>query len=194
MSKIEINNPLNKSIFKVFLTQLINIQFFKEENDHKKDMEDLKNLLFPPEVTDEDFNKLVSFVTKVIDKLIKTEKELEEITNELNEEFIYPPETFNETITIVEAQKEDIISHLNKDFIPKNVNKLDKMSWNTKIILQGNSDNFYDQKFCDIQFAYHNNEMKIKHKNITFFKNDINKILKEFNNIKNNLDSIKGIQ
>ena len=68
------------------------------------------------------------------------------------------------------------------------------MSWNTKIILQGNSDNFYDQKFCDIQFAYHNNEMKIKHKNITFFKNDINKILKEFNNIKNNLDSIKGIQ
>ena len=194
MSKIEINNPLNKSIFKVFLTQLINIQFFKEENDHKKDMEDLKNLLFPPEVTDEDFNKLVSFVTKVIDKLIKTEKELEEITNELNEEFIYPLETFNETITIVEAQKEDIISHLNKDFIPKNVNKLDKMSWNTKIILQGNSDNFYDQKFCDIQFAYHNNEMKIKHKNITFFKNDINKILKEFNNIKNNLDSIKGIQ
>ena len=29
-----------------------------------------------------------------------------------------------------------------------------------------------------------NNDQKIKHKNITFFKNDLNKVLKELNNIK----------
>ena len=53
------------------------------------------------------------------------------------------------------------------------------MNWNTKIILQGNGENFYEKKYCDIQFAYHNNDMKIKHKNITFFKDDLNKVLKE---------------
>ena len=67
------------------------------------------------------------------------------------------------------------------------------MNWNTKIILQGNGENFYEKKYCDIQFAYHNNDMKIKHKNITFFKDDLNKVLKEFKNIKNNLDKIKSL-
>jgi hypothetical protein len=193
MSKIEIQNPLNNSMFKVFLTQYIQIYFFKKEKDHKESFENLKNLLFPPETTDEVFNNLISFVTKLIDKLIKSEKELEEIFTELSEEFTFDENTFNNTLTVVEAQKEEIISHLNKDFTSKSVNKLDKMNWNTKIILQGNGDNFFDKKYCDIQFAYHNNDMKIKHKNITFFKNDLDKVLKEFKNIKNNLDKIKGL-
>ena len=193
MSKIEIQNPLSRSMFKVFLTQYIQIHFFKKEKDHKESFENLKNLLFPPETTDEVFNNLISFVTKLIDKLIKSEKELEEIFTELSEEFTFDENTFNNTLTVVEAQKEEIISHLNKDFTSKSVNKLDKMNWNTKIILQGNGDNFFDKKYCDIQFAYHNNDMKIKHKNITFFKNDLDKVLKEFKNIKNNLDKIKGL-
>ena len=193
MSKIEINNPLNRAMFKVFLTQYIQIKFFKEEKDNKESLDNLKNLLFPPETTDEVFNNLVSFVSKLIDKLIKTEKELEDIIGELNEEYTFDENTFNDTISTFEAQKEEIISHLNKDFVSKNINKLDKMNWNTKIILQGNGDNFYDQKYCDIQFAYHNNELNIKHKNITFFKNDLNKVLKELNNIKSNLQKIKSL-
>ena len=193
MSKIEINNPLNRAMFKVFLTQFIQIKFFKEEKDFKESLDNLKNLLFPPETTDDIFNNLVSFVTILIDKLIRTEKELEDITSELNEEYTFDENTFNDTISTVEAQKEEIISHLNKDFVSKNINKLDKMNWNTKIILQGNGENFYEKKYCDIQFAYHNNDMKIKHKNITFFKDDLNKVLKEFRNIKDNLDKIKNL-
>ena len=180
-------------MFKVFLTQLIQIKFFKDEKDYKESLDGLKNLLFPPETTDEVFNNLVSFVTNLIDKLIKSEKELEEIITELNEEYSFDENTFNDTISTFEAQKEEVISHLNKDFVSKNINKLDKMNWNTKIILQGNGENFYDQKYCDIQFAYHNNELKIKHKNITFFKNDLNKVLKELNNIKSNLQKIKSL-
>ena len=184
MTKIEIQNPLNRAMFKVFLTQFIQIKFFKEEKDPKDSLDNLKNLLFPPETTDEVFNNLISFVTKLIDKLIKTEKEIEDIITELNEEFTFDENTFNDTISTVEAQKEEIISHLNREFVSKNINKLDKMNWNTKIILQGNGDNFYDQKYCDIQFAYHNNELKIKHKNITFFKNDLNIKKKSMNNFK----------
>ena len=193
MSKIDIHNPLNRAMFKVFLTQFIQIRFFKEEKDYKESLDNLKNLLFPPETTDEVFNNIISFVTKLIDLLIRTEKELEDITNELNEEYVFDENTYNDIISTVDAQKEEIISHLNKDFISKNINKLDKMNWNTKIILQGNGENFYEQKYCDVQFAYHNNELKIKHKNITFFKNDISKVLKELNNIKSNLQKIKSL-
>ena len=193
MSKTEIQNPLNRSMFKVFLTQYIQIHFFKPEKEEKESLENLRNLLFPPETTDDIFNNLITFVTKLMDKLIKTEKELEEIFGEINEEYSFDENTFNDIITVVEAQKEEIISHLNKDFNSKNINKLDKMNWNTKIILQGNGDNFYEKKYCDIQFAYHNNDMKIKHKNITFFKDDLNKVLKEFKNIKSNLDKIKSL-
>ena len=193
MSKTEIKNPLSKSMFKVFLTQYIQIHFFKPEKDKKESLENLRNLLFPPETTDDDFNNLITFVTKLMDKLIKTEKELEDILGEINEEYSFDENTLNDIISMVEAQKEEIISHLNKDFTAKNINKLDKMTWNTKIILQGNGDNFYEKKYCDIQFAYHNNDMKIKHKNITFFKEDLNKVLKEFKNIKNNLDKIKNV-
>ena len=193
MSKIEIKNPFSKSMFKVFLTQYIKIHFFKQEQEKKESLENLRNLLFPPETTDDDFNNIISFVTKLMDKVIKTEKELEEIFGEINEEYSFDENTLNDIISMVEAQKEEIISHLNKDFTAKNINKLDKMTWNTKIILQGNGDNFYEKKYCDIQFAYHNNDMKIKHKNITFFKEDLNKVLKEFKNIKNNLDRIKNV-
>ena len=193
MSKTEIKNPLSKSMFKVFLTQYIQIHFFKPEKDKKESLENLRNLLFPPETTDDDFNNLITFMTKLMDKLIKTEKELEDILGEINEEYSFDENTLNDIISMVEAQKEEIISHLNKDFTAKNINKLDKMTWNTKIILQGNGDNFYEKKYCDIQFAYHNNDMKIKHKNITFFKDDLNKVLKEFKNIKNNLDKIKSV-
>ncbi len=193
MSKTEIQNPLNRAMFKVFLAQYIQIHFFKPEKDKKESLENLKNLFFPPETTEEVFNALITFVTKLMDKIIKTEKELEEVFGEINEEYTFDENTFNDTVTIVESEKEKIISHLNKDFSSKNINKLDKMSWNTKIILQGNGDNFYEKKYCDIQFAYHNNDMKIKHKNITFFKDDLNKVLKEFKNIKNNLDKIKSL-
>ena len=193
MSKTEIQNPLNRTIFKVFLTQYIQIHFFKPEKDKKESLENLKNLLFPPETTEEVFNALITFVAKLMDKIIRTEKELEEVFGEINEEYTFDENTFNDTVTIVESEKEKIISHLNKEFSSKNINKLDKMTWNTKIILQGNGENFYEKKYCDIQFAYHNNDMKIKHKNMTFFKDDLNKVLKEFKNIKDNLDKIKSL-
>ena len=44
MSKIEINNPLNRAMFKVFLTQFIQIKFFKEEKDFKESLDNLKRV------------------------------------------------------------------------------------------------------------------------------------------------------
>ena len=53
-------------MFKVFLTQYIQIHFFKAEKDKKESLEILRNLLFPPETTDEVFNNLITFVTKFL--------------------------------------------------------------------------------------------------------------------------------
>ena len=48
------------------------------------------------------------------------------------------------------------------------------------MILSENSDNYYNGKYADIEFSYNNNDKVIKHKNITFTKNDIDKVMKEF--------------
>ena len=48
------------------------------------------------------------------------------------------------------------------------------------MILSKYSDNYYYGKYVDIEFSYNNNDKVIKHKNIIFTKNDIEKVMKEF--------------
>ena len=194
MSKIEIVNPLSKSEYKTFLNQFIQIHFYSPLNKEKDSLEDLKNLIFPPDTTDEVFNNLVDFVTKIMDSMIKTIKDKEIIKNEIENEFIFEEDTFNQIDLIIQSQRNDIIDFLNREFNSDNMNKLKKINWSTKMILSGNSDNYYNGKYVDIEFSYNNNDNKIKHKNITFFKEDIMKVLKEFDKIKNNLEKIKQVE
>ena len=194
MSKIEIVNPLSKSEYKTFLNQFIQIHFYSPLNKEKDSLEDLKNLIFPPDTTDEVFNNLVDFVTKIMDYMIQTVKDKDIIKNEIENEFNFDEDTFNQIDLIIQSQRNDIIDFLNKDFTSDNMNKLKKVNWSTKMILSGNSDNYYNGKYVDIEFSYNNNDNDIKHKNITFFKEDIMKVLKEFDKIKNNLEKIKQVE
>ncbi len=194
MSKIEIVNPLSKSEYKTFLNQFIQIHFYSPLNKEKDSLEDLKNLIFPPDTTDEVFNNLIDFVTKIMDYMIKTVKDSDMIKNEIENEFIFEEDTFNQIDLIIQSKRNGIIDFLNKEFMSENMNKLKKINWSTKMILSGNSDNYYNGKYVDIEFSYNNNDNKIKHKNITFFKEDIMKVLKEFDKIKNNLYKIKQIE
>ena len=194
MSKIEIVNPLSKSGYKTFLNQFIQIHFYSPLNKKKDSLEDLKNLIFPPDTTDEVFNNLIDFVTKIMDSMIKTIKDKEIIKNEIENEFIFEEDTFNQIDLIIQSKRNGIIDFLNKEFMSENMNKLKKINWSTKMILSGNSDNYYNGKYVDIEFSYNNNDNKIKHKNITFFKEDVMKVLKEFDKIKNNLEKIKQIE
>ena len=194
MSKIEIVNPLSKSEYKTFLNQFIQIHFYSPSNKEKDSLEDLKNLIFPPDTTDEVFNNLIDFVTKIMDYMIKTVKDSDMIKNEIENEFIFEEDTFNQIDLIIQSKRNEIIDFLNKEFMSENMNKLKKINWSTKMILSGNSDNYYNGKYVDIEFSYNNNDNDIKHKNITFFKEDIMKVLKEFDKIKNNLYKIKQIE
>ncbi len=194
MSKIEIVNPLSKTGYKTFLNQFIQIHFFSDLNKEKDSLENLKNLLFPPDTTDEVFNNLIDFVTKIMDNLIKKSKNVEIIRNEIENDFVFDEETFNQIDLIIQTQKDNILDYLNKDFNSDYKNKLKKINWSTKMILSGNSDNYYNGKYADIEFSYNNNTNVIKHKNITFTKNDIDKVMKEFETIKLNLEKIKQIE
>ena len=194
MSKIEIVNPLSKTGYKTFLNQFIQIHFFSDLNKEKDSLENLKNLLFPPDTTDEVFNNLIDFVTKIMDNLIKKSKNVEIIRNEIENDFVFDDETFNQIDLIVQTQKDTILDYLNKDFNSDYKNKLKKINWSTKMILSGNSDNYYNGKYADIEFSYNNNTNVFKHKNITFTKNDIDKVMKEFETIKLNLEKIKQIE
>ena len=194
MSKIEIVNPLSKTGYKTFLNQFIQIHFFSDLNKEKDSLENLKNLLFPPDTTDEVFNNLIDFVTKIMDNLIKKSQNVEIIRNEIENDFVFDDETFNQIDLNVQTQKDTILDYLNKDFNSDYKNKLKKINWSTKMILSGNSDNYYNGKYADIEFSYNNNTNVIKHKNITFTKNDIDKVMKEFETIKLNLEKIKKIE
>jgi hypothetical protein len=194
MSKIEIVNPLSKSEYKTFLNQFIQIHFYSPSNKEKDSLEDLKNLIFPPDTTDEVFNNLIDFVTKIMDYMIKTVKDSDMIKNEIENEFIFEEDTFNQIDLIIQSKRNGIIDFLNKEFMSENMNKLKKINWSTKMILSGNSDNYYNGKYADIEFSYNNNTNVIKHKNITFTKNDIDKVMKEFETIKLNLEKIKQIE
>jgi hypothetical protein len=79
--RITINLPINKSYFITFVNSLIPIHFY---NDDKFTVESLKNLLFPPEHPDKEFNDLVMFIKVIFDESLKNNKDIDNLRKELN--------------------------------------------------------------------------------------------------------------
>lgn len=89
------------------------------------------------------------------------------------------------------------MSHLNRPFNFDD-KEFKKLNWSTKVVLSGNTENFYNGKYADLEFSYQNhkgtNNSTIEHRTITFTKEDIGKLLKEMNKIKENLNKINSIK
>ena len=64
---INIKVPISKSYFNTYLNSFISIHFFK---DNQVSLENLKNLLFPLDYLDHEFNKLNDFIKNVCDDSI----------------------------------------------------------------------------------------------------------------------------
>jgi hypothetical protein len=79
---IKIKVPINKSYFSTFMNSFIPIYFM---NDNRVTLETLKNLLFPVDYSDNDFNDLVAFVGLLCNEVIKTSKEITTIKSELSQ-------------------------------------------------------------------------------------------------------------
>lgn len=97
--------------------------------------------------------------------------------------------------TSAKNQRNDIVNHLNHKFNSSN-KELVKLNWATKMILAGNTEDYYNGRFVDLEFAYSSDDSKqnIQHKTISLTKEDIGVVLNEFNLIKENLNRINAIK
>lgn len=86
MAKKDIKNPLSKKGFITFLGQLIEIHYFKDPQEETSSLESLKNLLFPSDLPDEEYNDLIGFIKNTMDDLIINAKNIDKISEELKEQ------------------------------------------------------------------------------------------------------------
>lgn len=97
--------------------------------------------------------------------------------------------------TSAKTQRNDIINHMNQKFT-SNDKELVKLNWATKMILAGNTEDYYNGRYVDLEFAYASDDSKknIQHKTISLTKEDIDVVLKEFQLIKENISRIGAIK
>ena len=86
MSKKNIKNPLSKNAYKTFLGQFIDIHFFNDPKEEATSLESLKNMLFPSDLPDEEFNDLIEFIKIVMEDIIINAKQVSKISEELSEQ------------------------------------------------------------------------------------------------------------
>jgi len=79
--KIKITLPIKKAYYTTLINSLIPIHFYR---DQSITIDSLKNLLFPPSVSDEEFNNLVNFIKFTFDEIIKNSKDKNNLEKELN--------------------------------------------------------------------------------------------------------------
>lgn len=79
-NKIQIKISIGRAYFITFINSYCSIYFLE---DNSLSLESLKNLLFPPEIPDKEFNESVEFIRIIFDESIKNNKCSEEIQTEL---------------------------------------------------------------------------------------------------------------
>ena len=83
--KIKLSLPFKRNYYITFINSLISIHFY---NDNSITIESLKNLLFPPSVSDEEFNNLRDTIIFSFDELVKFNKDKTFLENELKKKVI----------------------------------------------------------------------------------------------------------
>ena len=94
---LTIKVPINKTYFTTFLNSFLPIHFF---NSTEFTLESLKNLLFPPQHPDKEFNDLVSFIKIVLDEVIRNSKDGEAIGRDLRMK-VSLKEIYNHIINLI---------------------------------------------------------------------------------------------
>jgi hypothetical protein len=84
--------PINKNYFTTFLNSYLPIKYF---NDDRVTLEELKNLLFPVEYSDSEFDELVEFISQICDELIRFTKDLNAIKTEISKKVIFLKKSSN---------------------------------------------------------------------------------------------------
>ena len=85
MEKINIKIPISKAYITTYINSFIPIHFY---NDTRVSLENLKNLLFPIDYSDSDFNELNKFIRIVLDEVIRNNKDINALKKELETKVI----------------------------------------------------------------------------------------------------------
>lgn len=148
--RIKISNLLNKSYLTTFINSLVSIHFF---TDSQHSEESLKNLLFPPNFSDELFYQLVNFIKIVFDELIRKNNNTDNLKSELNDKFIFEEDLFNCIVGVILSKKTEILNELNYIF-NEGSNTYKNINWSIKSILSANNENHFEKRTTDIEFVY----------------------------------------
>lgn len=84
--KINIELPFKRNYYITFINSLIQIYYY---NDNSITIQSLKNLLFPPSVSDEEFNNLKDLITFSFDEILKQNKEKNLLENDLKQKVLF---------------------------------------------------------------------------------------------------------
>lgn len=194
MQEKVINPPINKSYITSFMTNYIQMTFL---NDKSLSLENLKNLIFPSEYSENDFKDFVSFIDEIIklsinkglnDNLVKE--------NLSNQNYSYSDELINTILETLLKSKETIFNNINKEFMGNNTYFLNSLDWNVKTLISSslNDDSNNQVRLADLELNLEDKNNNSKFLNLTVTKKDINKLNVEMARIKENLISIKSLK
>jgi hypothetical protein len=86
MESINIKVPISKSYMNTFINSFIPIHFY---GDTRVSLENLKNLLFPIDYLDNEFNDLNNFIRIVFDEVIKNNRDINSLKKDLEKKVKY---------------------------------------------------------------------------------------------------------
>jgi hypothetical protein len=197
LEKISINPPIDKNYLMTFMSNYIQLKYFE---DKTISLDSLKNLIFPPNYLENDFQNFVDFVNKISFQVINKSLKLDEIESELKNDGKYQYKSDQLTLIFEVLTKKKTIIHNN---INRSLNynsercELKDLSWLIKTVLSGSDEsNIYQERYCDLELNLtknDENEKKNNQLNLTLLKDDVLKLQRELNKVKKNLVKIKEV-
>lgn len=194
MQEKVINPPINKSYITSFMTNYIQMTFL---NDKSLSLENLKNLIFPSEYSENNFKDFVSFIDEIIKLSInKCLNDSQVKENLSNQNYSFSDELINTILETLYKSRETIFNNINKEFMGNNTYLLNSVDWNVKTLISSslNDDSNNQVRLADLEFNLEDKNSNSKFLNLTVTKKDINKLNVELARIKENLISIKSLK
>lgn len=190
-----INPPINKSYISSFITNYIQMKFL---HDKSLSLDSLKNLIFPSEYSETNFNEFVSFVDFVIKLYINKSLNDEQIKEQLiSQNYSFSDELISTMIETLQKSKETIFNSFNREFMDDKTFLINNIDWNVKTIISSssmNDDSNHQVRVADLELNLDDRDNKSKFLNLTMTKKDINKLNLEMTRIKENILSIKSLK
>ncbi len=83
--KYQIRVPISKAYMNTYINSFIPIHFY---DDTRVSLDNLKNLIFPIDYLDNEFNDLNNFIRNIFDEMIRNNKDINSLKKEIDTKVI----------------------------------------------------------------------------------------------------------